>query len=134
MTVPTAALTLDKAFKPRHNSIGFLRWLMALAVIFSHAGPLAGFYGSKSLGTQWSDEQSFGGVAVAGFFFLSGFLITKVGWGGRRYSGSSGAGPCGSARRSGRRSCLTAFVLAPIAWLHQTAPFAGTSVRPWSRR
>ena len=71
------ALTLEKAFNPRHNSIGFLRWLMAFAVIFSHAGPLAGYYGSKNLGTQWSDEQSFGGVAVAGFFFLSGFLITK---------------------------------------------------------
>ena len=71
------ALTLDKAFNPRHNSIGFLRWLMAFAVIFSHAGPLAGFYGGKNLGTQWSDEQSFGGIAVAGFFFISGFLITK---------------------------------------------------------
>ena len=112
------ALTLDKAFNPRHNSIGFLRWLMAFAVIFSHAGPLAGFYGSKNLGTQWSDEQSFGGVAVGGFFFLSGFLITK-----------SRMGRSTIFRFFWRRILrifpafwaallLTAFVLAPIAWWH----------------
>ena len=112
------ALTLDKAFNPRHNSIGFLRWLMAFAVIFSHAGPLAGFYGGKNLGTQWSDEQSFGGVAVGGFFFLSGFLITK-----------SRMGRSTIFRFFWRRMLrifpafwaallLTAFVLAPIAWWH----------------
>lgn len=50
---------------------------MALMVIFSHVGPIAGFYGGKDLGTQWSDEQSIGGVALGGFFFLSGFLITR---------------------------------------------------------
>jgi len=49
------ALTLNESFNPRSNSIGFLRWFMAFAVIFSHAGPLAGFYGSKNLGTQWSN-------------------------------------------------------------------------------
>ncbi|MBM9467714.1 acyltransferase family protein [Nakamurella leprariae] len=71
------ALNLQEAFDARRNSIGFLRWLLAFVVIFSHAGPLAGFYDSHSLGTQWSSEQSFGGVAVAGFFCLSGFLITR---------------------------------------------------------
>ena len=29
------------------DSIGFVRWLMAFMVIFSHAGPLAGFYGGE---------------------------------------------------------------------------------------
>lgn len=70
-------ISLAEAFNPRVNSIGFLRWLMAFLVIFSHAGPIAGFYGGKDLGTQWSTEQSLGGVAVCGFFFLSGFLITR---------------------------------------------------------
>ncbi len=69
--------SLATAFDPRNNAIGFLRWLLAFMVIFSHAGPIAGFYGGKDLGTQWSTEQSLGGVAVCGFFFLSGFLITR---------------------------------------------------------
>lgn len=110
--------TLNEAFDPRSNSIGFLRWLLAFAVIFSHAGPLAGFYGSKNLGTQWSSEQSFGGVAVAGFFCLSGFLITK-----------SRQGRSTIFRYFWRRFLrilpafwaallITAFVIAPIAWLH----------------
>ena len=79
MSTPTSSrpLTLAEAFDPRANSIGFLRWLMAFLVIFSHAGPLAGFYGGKDLGTTISTEQSLGGVAVAGFFFFSGFLITR---------------------------------------------------------
>lgn len=109
-------LTLDKAFDPRANSIGFLRWLMAFAVIFSHAGPLAGFYDGEDLGVQLSHEQSLGGVAVAGFFFFSGFLITK-----------SRRGKSTIFRYFWRRALrifpafwlallLTAFVLAPIAW------------------
>jgi len=119
------ALTLDKAFNPRHNSIGFLRWLMAFAVIFSHAGPLAGFYGGKNLGTQWSDEQSFGGIAVAGFFFISGFLITK-----------SRMGRSTIFRFFWRRTLrifpafwtallLVAFVLAPVAWWHVNGTIRG---------
>ncbi|NLA35263.1 MAG: hypothetical protein GX868_06185, partial [Actinobacteria bacterium] len=56
--------SLATAFDAKSNSIGFLRWLMAFMVIFSHAGPIAGFYGGKDLGTQWSSEQSLGGVAV----------------------------------------------------------------------
>ena len=127
------AMTLDKAFDPRRNSIGFLRWGLAFAVIFSHAGPLAGFYGSKNLGTQWSDEQSFGGVAVAGFFFLSGFLITK-----------SRMGRSTIFRYFWRRVLriipafwaallLTAFVLAPIAWWHSTGTIRGYFSAPRSR-
>lgn len=70
-------MTVADAFDPRANSIGFLRWLMAFLVIFSHAGPIGGFYGGHDLGVQISNEQSLGGVAVAGFFFFSGFLITR---------------------------------------------------------
>ena len=64
--------TVGNSFSTRANSIGFFRWLLAFSVIFSHAGPLAGFYGQEDLGTQLSDEQSLGGVAVAGFFFSAG--------------------------------------------------------------
>jgi peptidoglycan/LPS O-acetylase OafA/YrhL len=112
------------AFSSRANSIGFFRWLLAFSVIFSHAGPLAGFYGGHDLGTQLSSEQSLGGVAVAGFFFFSGFLITR------------------SRARTGIirffwRRCLrimpafwlalliTAFVFGPIAWAHEQGDLSG---------
>lgn len=118
-------ISLATAFDPRHNSIGFLRWFLAFLVIFSHAGPIAGFYGGKDLGTQWSDEQSFGGVAVAGFFFLSGFLITR-----------SKAGPVSTLRYFWHRFLriypgfflillVTAFGLAPLAWLQENGTWNG---------
>lgn len=117
--------TLNEAFNPRHNSIGFLRWLMAFAVIFSHAGPLADFYGGHDLGTQFSSEQSLGGVAVCGFFFLSGFLITK-----------SRQGSSTIFRYFWRRVVriipafwaallLTAFVIAPLAWRKERGTWEG---------
>lgn len=124
------AKTLSQAFNPRSNSVGFLRWSLAFAVIFSHAGPLAGFYEGKNLGTQWSDEQSFGGVAVAGFFFLSGFLITR-----------SRMGRSTVFRYFWRRILrivpafwaallLTAFVLAPVAWIHVHGTIRGYFTAP----
>ncbi|MDQ1177114.1 acyltransferase [Microbacterium sp. SORGH_AS_0421] len=117
--------TLAAAFDPRRNSIGFLRWFLAFAVIFSHAGPIAGFYGGKDLGTQWSDEQSLGGVAVCGFFFLSGFLITR-----------SKMGRSTTPRFFWHRILriypgwflallTTAFVLAPIAWYREKGTWDG---------
>lgn len=121
----TSAKTVAEAFDPRANSIGFLRWLMAFMVIFSHAGPLGGFYGGRDLGTQISNEQSLGGVAVCGFFFFSGFLITK-----------SRMGRSTTARFFWRRAMrilpawwltllLTAFVLGPIAWIRQEGGIGG---------
>lgn len=117
--------SLKQAFDPRSNSIGFLRWLMAFMVIFSHAGPLGGFYGGQDLGTQWSTEQSLGGVAVAGFFFLSGFLITK-----------SKMGRSSTPRFFWRRIMrifpgwlfvllVTAYVLGPIAWMREHGSIDG---------
>lgn len=122
--------TLATEFDPRANSIGFVRWLMAFAVIFSHAGPIAGFYDGHDLGTQWSNEQSLGGVAVGGFFFLSGFLITK-----------SRMGRSTTARFFWRRVLrifpafwlallTTAFVLAPIAWIQEHGTIRGYLFNP----
>ena len=119
------AVTLAEAFDPRSNSIGFLRWLMAFLVIFSHAGPLGGFYGGEDLGTQISSEQSLGGVAVAGFFFFSGFLITR-----------SRMGRANIFRYFWRRILrifpafwtallFTVVVLAPIAWRIEKGTFSG---------
>lgn len=118
-------LTVAQAFDPRANSIGFLRWLMAFLVIFSHAGPVAGFYGGHDLGVQLSTEQSLGGVAVAGFFFFSGFLITR-----------SRMGRASMGRYFWRRFLrimpgfwmallLTVGVFAPLAWRITTGSFSG---------
>lgn len=117
--------SLAEAFDPRNNSIGFVRWLMAFMVIFSHAGPIAGFYGGADLGTQWSDEQSLGGVAVCGFFFLSGFLITR-----------SKMGSTSTIRFFWHRFLRiypgfflillsTAYVFAPIAWFQENGTWEG---------
>lgn len=127
---PTRPWTVAEAFDPRDNSIGFLRWLMAFLVIFSHAGPLAGFYGGRDLGTTISKEQSLGGVAVAGFFFFSGFLITR-----------SRMGRSTVFRYFWRRGLrifpafwaallVTAYVLAPLAYRRESGSFAGY----WSAR
>ena len=116
---------LADVFNPRANSIGFLRWLMAFMVIFSHAGPIGGFYGGEDLGTQISKEQSLGGVAVCGFFFFSGFLITQ-----------SRMGRSSTIRYFWRRflrifpawwvSLLTiAFIFGPIAWVQEKGSLAG---------
>jgi peptidoglycan/LPS O-acetylase OafA/YrhL len=116
--------TVAGSFSSRANSIGFFRWLLAFSVIFSHAGPLAGFYDQKDLGTQISDEQSLGGVAVAGFFFFSGFLITRS------------RARTGMVRYFWRRVLrimpafwcallLTAFVLGPIAWAKEQGSMDG---------
>lgn len=118
-------LSVAEAFDPRSNSLDFLRWLMAFLVIFSHSGPVAGFYGGEDLGIQISDEQSLGGVAVAGFFFFSGFLITK-----------SRMGRSTIWRYFWRRCLrifpafwaaliLTVAVLAPIAWRIDKGTFDG---------
>ncbi|MDO4887443.1 MAG: acyltransferase [Actinomycetaceae bacterium] len=118
-------LSVAQAFDPRRNSIDFLRWLLAFLVIFSHAGPIAGFYGGEDLGIQISSEQSLGGVAVGGFFFFSGFLITK-----------SRMGRSTIWRYFWRR-CLRIFpafwaalavtvtVFAPLAWHSKHGTFSG---------
>jgi len=60
----------------RDNSIASLRFLLAALVVFSHSYDLGGF-GPDPLVVFSHGHQSFGGLAVAGFFALSGFLITQ---------------------------------------------------------
>ncbi len=60
----------------RTNSVDALRLGLAILVILSHAYPLSGHYNEPL--ALWSNGQtSFGEVAVAGFFTLSGYLITR---------------------------------------------------------
>lgn len=128
--------TLAESFDPRSNSIGFLRWLMAFAVIFSHAGPVAGIFGGVDIGVQWGAETSLGGIAVTGFFFLSGMLITR--------SMMTSRSPVRFLWHRFVRIfpawflvlMVTAFALAPIAWISETGSISGFSSAqgdsPWT--
>lgn len=62
---------LDEIFT-KSNALSFLRLFFALLVVVSHAYPLGGF-GTEPV----IFGMSLGGLAVAGFFTISGFLITN---------------------------------------------------------
>lgn len=69
--LPRESTTLAQAFDPRANSLNALRLLFAVLVIVSHSWPVGG-YGEDP---GWGD-QDLGDWAVAGFFVVSGYLIT----------------------------------------------------------
>jgi peptidoglycan/LPS O-acetylase OafA/YrhL len=69
-------LNFAQAFDPKRNAFAFLRMCLATAVIFSHCFILGGL-GGDPLATVTSGRDSIGLVAVAMFFVLSGFLITR---------------------------------------------------------
>ncbi len=106
------AQTLGDSFDPRDNSLNFLRVVLAVGVIVSHAWPVGGFGFDPRFG-----DSGIGHWAVAGFFAISGYLVTgsRMGLDLRNYL----------LRRAARIlpgfwACLafTAFVVAPLAaWL-----------------
>lgn len=63
-------------FARRANSIGFLRLVLASLVVFSHAFVLGGF-GPDPFERLSHSAWNMGALGVGGFFFLSGYLITK---------------------------------------------------------
>lgn len=64
-------LSLGAWFDPRDNSLNLIRVGLALMVIVSHSWPLGGFGDDPRLG-----GMTLGEWAVAGFFAMSGWLIT----------------------------------------------------------
>src|SRR4051812_12311820 len=60
-------IRIDEAFL-KHNSIGFLRLVLASLVVFSHSFALSGLEPPGHMQAK---------LAVSGFFFLSGVLITQ---------------------------------------------------------
>jgi peptidoglycan/LPS O-acetylase OafA/YrhL len=70
--------TLLEGLSGHNNSLGLIRLLLAAMVIVSHAYPLGGF-GAEPLVRYFSTRDTLGGIAVAGFFGLSGFLIIQSG-------------------------------------------------------
>lgn len=67
---------LEQAFNPRNNAFGFLRLALAILVIFSHSFHLGGF-GKEPLAALTDGRYAIGSLAVATFFFLSGFLVCR---------------------------------------------------------
>lgn len=62
----------------RKNNLDIIRFIAATLVLFSHAYPLStGNNGSEPFGIVTNGEMSFGELAVAIFFVISGFLITQ---------------------------------------------------------
>lgn len=116
-------------FNYRGNSIGFLRCILASAVIWSHSFGLGGF-GYDPVQRFSGGTENAGTLAVAAFFLLSGFLIT------RSYdtSGSTIAFLWHRFLRifPGFWICLvvTAFILAPGAYLHEHSGLTGFLAAP----
>jgi peptidoglycan/LPS O-acetylase OafA/YrhL len=68
-------LTSVQKFDPKNNSIGFLRLILAIAVVYSHSFALGG-YGLDFIKNITHRQYSIGSFAVDGFFACSGYLIT----------------------------------------------------------
>jgi len=64
-------VTRLRDFPARHNSLNAIRLLLAVCVIVSHSWPLGGFGADPGWG-----PADLGTLAVAGFFAISGWLIT----------------------------------------------------------
>jgi hypothetical protein len=70
--------SLADGLRGHANSLGVLRLVFASAVIFSHAFYLIGAEHDPLLGLV-RGQESIGGIAVLGFFAISGYLIVKSG-------------------------------------------------------
>jgi peptidoglycan/LPS O-acetylase OafA/YrhL len=69
--------SLEQLFGSSRNSLGFLRTLFACLVVVDHAFPIGGYNGNLDPMWSWTNgQEDIGGLAVAGFFVISGFLVT----------------------------------------------------------
>lgn len=64
-----------KMLDPRNNSLNLIRLVLAFAVLVHHSWPLTGHPGELGFA-----GETVGGWAVAGFFGISGYLITASRW------------------------------------------------------
>lgn len=70
-TLARAMPTIESEFNAHRNSLNALRLALAAAVIVSHSWPAGGYGDDPGFG-----DQNLGAWAVAGFFAISGYLIT----------------------------------------------------------
>ena len=73
------SVALREVCYSRHNNLNLIRFIAALAVIFSHSFSVTQGANSPAtfLDQLTADRLSFGGLAVGIFFLYSGFLIAK---------------------------------------------------------
>jgi len=71
------ALTIAGRLVGRKNNFDFIRFIAALAVVFSHSFDLSINKYQEPLRQLKGDILSIGSIAVAVFFIISGFLINK---------------------------------------------------------
>src|SRR4051794_20588629 len=72
------ARTISSALRGHDNALGLIRLVLALAVLVSHTWPLGGFGHDPGSGIS-RGQTTLGGLAVGGFFAISGYLTTKSG-------------------------------------------------------
>jgi len=113
----TSGRTVGGSFSGRKNSLNFLRLVLALMVVYSHAAEV-GWLGYRDVVINGT---SLGTIAVYGFFGISGFLIagsaTRNGFGRYLWQRFLRIFP-------GFWVCLivTAFVFGVIAWARHPLP------------
>ena len=105
---------LEAAYSGRDNAFNFMRLCFALMVIVFHAGVIGWGLGHEPI--AWPVDL--GGIAVTGFFGLSGFLICRS---GRRTSPVRFVWHRILRIFPGYWACLiaTAFILAPLLFWHE---------------
>ncbi|NYE21014.1 acyltransferase family protein [Microbacterium immunditiarum] len=118
------APTTSRAFPHSRNSLNMFRLILAAAVLFAHA-----FYITGNGTGPMLHGENLGGWAVAGFFVLSGFLIT-----GSRLRHSTGEFLVHRIARIFPAFLVvlvvTALVFAPIAALLERGDLAGFWTTP----
>lgn len=70
--------TLQERYDRKNNTFDYIRIILALFVIVAHSYPI--FFGigaSDVITSKVLRTESLGGIAVIGFFILSGFMITQ---------------------------------------------------------
>lgn len=119
---PAERVTLRSGLSGRHNALGVIRFLLAAAVIVSHGFPLSG-WGNDPFFTRFHSQENLGGVAVIGFFAISGYLITRSGM---------GSGVLEYLWRRALRIfpafwivlAVGAFIVGPAVWLMEQRPMS----------
>ncbi|QNL94310.1 acyltransferase [Aeromicrobium senzhongii] len=116
-------MSIGEAFESRRNSLNLIRLALACVVILSHSFPLGAFGDEPVVG-----NVTFGTMAVAVFFAISGYLIT-----GSRESAASGWRFMWHRVLRilpGYYICLLviAVIAAPLAWGHLRGGLAGYPV------